>query len=133
MMAPPFVDAAPVAVTGMQRSGNQILGLTIQGANVGQNRFQPGTLTSVAGTMPATNTGSKFDVAFDPIWTEPTLAPSATANSERSNATPWTSCEMPLDDGEPSGAPLNCASEVTTTSAVFPLFRVFRTSEPDVE
>ena len=49
MMTPPLAHAAPVAVTGMQRSGNQILGLTIHGANVGQNRFQPGTLTSFAG------------------------------------------------------------------------------------
>jgi len=45
----PDAAAAPVAVTGMQRSGNQILGLTVNGANISRNRLQTGTLTSFAG------------------------------------------------------------------------------------
>ncbi|WAC21494.1 CotH kinase family protein [Luteolibacter sp. SL250] len=45
----PCLTAAPVAVTGMQRSGNQILGLTVNGANISRDRLQTGTLTSFAG------------------------------------------------------------------------------------
>ncbi|RYD34006.1 MAG: hypothetical protein EOP87_10015, partial [Verrucomicrobiaceae bacterium] len=77
-MVPPLT-AAPVAVTGMQRSGNQILGLTVNGANISRDRLQTGTLSSftgatasvvvaVDGTGPATGTqaeGYLSDYFFD--------------------------------------------------------------------
>jgi hypothetical protein len=34
------LTAAPVAVTGMQRSGNQILGLTVNGVNISRGRLR---------------------------------------------------------------------------------------------
>ncbi len=61
--------AGSVPITSLARSGNEILGVTVNGASLGQNRLQNGTVTAFAGASPS--------VVLAPFGVSPTVGAAA--------------------------------------------------------